>query len=115
MILYAFLQLRRPLYSLLRYGEADNTFTLNRVRLTGYSSLNHSFVRDGRILYLYSAYPMPGYFGLFIGSAQQPEIAIFVPYGVVTGIVHSRKFRPVGLLVSFRVSIDSHKHTRPCC
>src|SRR4029079_1763473 len=48
-----------------------------------------------------------------VDATEEPEVALLVTLGTITGEVHPREALPVGLLVPLRVAVDPAEHGRP--
>src|SRR5699024_7938400 len=70
-------------------------------------------VADQRGLDLHGGQTMPGDVHAGVDAAEQPDVAVLVPLGAVTGEVEALVAGPVGLLEALRIAPDAAQHARP--
>ena len=68
---------------------------------------------DQRRLDLRRRDPVPGHVHHVVDPAEQPQVAVVVELGAVTGEVPTGEAAPVGLDVALRITPDAAQHPRP--
>ena len=93
--------------------EAADCLSLEIVRLADHGGLGHLLMADQRAFNFHRAQAVPGNVDDVINAAHDPEIAVLVAAGTVTGEVLAFDLAPVLGLKALVVTINGPNHARP--
>ena len=109
MILDRLDQCRAVHFPLLQYDEGLDGLADELVWFADHRRFRHGVVADQRAFHFGGAEPVAGHFDHVIGTAHEPQVAVFIFVADVAGGVAVRDRVPIGL-VPFRIFVDGPHH-----
>ena len=93
--------------------ERRDGLALDLVCLADHRRLRHRGVFDERRLHLHRRHAVAGDVHDVIDPAEEPEVAVLVTLGAVSGEIETRDLAPVRLPVPLGITVDAAQHPRP--
>ena len=93
--------------------EGEDRLTADVVLLADDRGFGDGLVIDQRRFDLSRGDPVARHVHDVVDATQQPEVAVGVALGAITGEVHARETTPVRLEVPLRIAVDAPQHGRP--
>ena len=108
-----FAQLGAGLFASLERDKGDDRLTFDFMGASDHGGFGHGVMADQRTLDFGGAEAVAGDVEHVIDAADDPEIAVLVPAGAVTGEIESGNFAPVSFLIPRAVAVNGAEHGGP--